>query len=943
MAAIPTFLYIYYTFTPPKNRAMDCFEGLSILTSNEKRSSDVDFDAMLSHILQGVYHLVPDEVECDIKKTINDKNKPREAFLQAILYFLNEIRNTKYLDGDTSLGVKQLNSLKRGIEIAISMMIPCLLPGVGVGIQYMCPRAAQLPAEQLTDFQKYERLSNVVKTILNCFDESTMQPTILPQIGSLLAALIQLSTVPLTKPCNESENSSGNTFRMTAVIYNQLKREQEQFRVSLLSLIDKLPQSTVVKELMIILGVRRAPRWLRRETQRLLISRIMKPNGIVALVLSMCDDGLDSGAHWAKLDVIAKLIATPQGTDPDIYYNSICSQLLNLLDSKGKDSLIVTSLCMNALYERNPTVFTKQILNPIMEPLLITVGKSETMEVLRTEIEVTKCIENLSKCFTSNGAEFKCLPSKLLCVIAVPLFRLYTKAYRTVYLHRKNLEQLMLLLLREESMQADLFAILLVQHRSNHVEHDFGNNLTFRFGPHSEFEVTNQVEYISCDEFGDCLLHLVQNDKILSYNLFCYLLESLSRLNENCHCKNKDIAHDMEVKLVYAKLLSILADTHPIQEAYIRNPQHILLFVISLVEDKSANDKENGNEIGIEFDVLYISLMLVKFILENKRKSIDWKPFDKLATALGKLKSCRTSTELSTLAKQVTNLIKTKGALARPRYQDLSESNEKVTEFDKAIHDLADPLLPVRAHGLMLLTKLVERSDHDVIAQKDIVLCLFQENLKHEDSFIYLSAINGLAALASAYPEKVIEVLVHEFIDITSASKESTISPDTRAKIGEILVKVTRSLGELAPTYKNILINGFLCGTRDVDPLVRTSSLSCLGELCKVLGYRLGNIIVEVIFCIGSIIKTDKIAECRRAGVMVTTLLLQGLGKAALISLGNNLVPLYRALLSLQHDEDSVLRLHAQLALNEFDDIVRDFLFSKPKLEKSIFVLEPTL
>lgn len=52
--------------------------------------------------------------------------------------------------------------------------------------------------------------------------------------------------------------------------------------------------------------------------------------------------------------------------------------------------------------------------------------------------------------------------------------------------------------------------------------------------------------------------------------------------------------------------------------------------------------------------------------------------------------------------------------------------------------------------------------------------------------------------------------------------------------------------GEMTSAHKNILVNGFLCGTRDPDPLVRASSLSCLGELCKVLGFRLGNIIVEV-------------------------------------------------------------------------------------------------
>lgn len=148
----------------------------------------------------------------------------------------------------------------------------------------------------------------------------------------------------------------------------------------------------------------------------------------------------------------------------------------------------------------------------------------------------------------------------------------------------------------------------------------------------------------------------------------------------------------------------------------------------------------------------------------------------------------------------------------------------------------------------------------------------------------------------------------------------------------------------MAPAYKNVLINGFLCGTRDSDPLVRASSLSCLGELSKVLGFRLGNIITEILYCIGCIIKTDKALECRRAGVLVATLLLRGLGKAALTNLGSDLVVLYRGLIYLRdNDDDPVLRLHAQLALEEFDDIVQNFMFSKPKLEKNIFLLDPLL
>lgn len=70
-----------------------------------------------------------------------------------------------------------------------------------------------------------------------------------------------------------------------------------------------------------------------------------------------------------------------------------------------------------------------------------------------------------------------------------------------------------------------------------------------------------------------------------------------------------------------------------------------------------------------------------------------------------------------------------------------------------------------------------------------------QENLKHEDSFIYLASINGLCALATAFPEKVVEMLVLEYIDMPKRVAVSEITIETRIKLGEILVKTTRALG----------------------------------------------------------------------------------------------------------------------------------------------------
>lgn len=46
--------------------------------------------------------------------------------------------------------------------------------------------------------------------------------------------------------------------------------------------------------------------------------------------------------------------------------------------------------------------------------------------------------------------------------------------------------------------------------------------------------------------------------------------------------------------------------------------------------------------------------------------------------------------------------------------------------------------------------------------------------------------------------------------------------------------------------YKKELISCFLIGCRDEDELMRASSLSNLGELCKILSFRITSYLVEV-------------------------------------------------------------------------------------------------
>ncbi|XP_017758255.1 PREDICTED: transport and Golgi organization protein 6 homolog [Eufriesea mexicana] len=923
---------------------------LQLTTVDGTRNEEIkDFDEQLQQVLQKIQSILTKDDKKFIIDNIEEEDELLDIgyqYIYTIVHVLQNIKICNSTNNESLFSVKQFHTLKVCIKLITAIgIIPCLLPGVGIDITKLCSRTLLICGKNLTDLQKYRRLQFTVNSLIQLYDEIIFRPVIIAQIGPLLAALLQLSYAPLMKPSKNTtlilkENRS-NKFIMTADLYDKLKKDQEHFTCLLHQLLNNCPLSTSMKELMVILGSEGAPKWLQRETRKYLVQQLMKSNGVVSIIAAVCEDILDLGEHWNKLGIISKLIATSHGNTPDKYYKSICPQLLNLLASTQiKYSTTIGNCCITALYEYNPTVCLTDIVGVICSPLLV----KNKEEMSKSEYEVEKCIETLTKCFITVEAKFKQLPCQLLMNIAVPLFSLYNNVRQSVCILKTKIKQLILLLLYEESSRNDLFAAFL------------GHNLTNKFGYHlkSIFGPTGGIEIIGIDnankyeEFADSLFDLTFNTAVLSTKLFSYLLQFLSHLLKLDYQKEvgnlleteDDIVKMLEKQLLAVKLLSNLANICAVQEAQIENPKSIICFIKSLFNQYLRKIQNLPEEDDCE--ILYVSLMLVKMILSDSTKPLDWTTFSDFIEFL---KQCcfvsNMPSQLLLLTRELIELIETQDKSKRKHYEDLSVECKPAKKFEEALKDLADPLLPVRAHGLIVLTKLIENKDPCVIARKMFFLQIFKENLKHEDSFIYLTAINGLCALTSSYPQMVIEMLVQEYIDMPQRIAAREITVETRIKLGEILVKVTKNLGEMAFAYKAILINGFLCATRDSDALVRASSLSCLGELCKILSFRLGDIVIEVLYCISCIIKTDKNAECRRAAVMVSTLLLRGLGKDTLFNLGKDLIDLYHGLKYLRdNDEDPVLRLHVQLTLEELDLIVRDFLFSPPKLEKRIFLLD---
>ena len=282
---------------------------------------------------------------------------------------------------------------------------------------------------------------------------------------------------------------------------------------------------------------------------------------------------------------------------------------------------------------------------------------------------------------------------------------------------------------------------------------------------------------------------------------------------------------------------------------------------------------------------------------------------------------------------------------------------KKMTEknsYLQAVDDIEDTQIPIKGHGLISLTTLVSKEDEEASKNIDAVIEIFRLNLEHEDTYIYLQCIHGLAACASKPTNLVISILTKQF----SSLDESNLEPDTvlqrRTKLGEALVRITDLEGELVTRHMNALINPFLYLLRNnpsphPDPLIRASSIANIGTICKNLGLGLSGIAHEIFDCLINILRSDTSTEVQRAGVSVCVMILQGLGTKLVIEiLGKEglLRDIRRVFVNMRdniHITDDAIRKHIFLALEEIDKVAKEVILpsnSSQQMSKTIYVVD---
>jgi hypothetical protein len=148
----------------------------------------------------------------------------------------------------------------------------------------------------------------------------------------------------------------------------------------------------------------------------------------------------------------------------------------------------------------------------------------------------------------------------------------------------------------------------------------------------------------------------------------------------------------------------------------------------------------------------------------------------------------------------------------RPPTKSTTEENSQAI-YQKALKLLQDPILPVRAHGLLLLRQLVSttlRYSNDAALDQALVpaiLSIFLQSIQDEDSYMFLNAVQGLAAMVDTFGKDVLKSLVNEYTRASDGFGITNLTQrelDTRLRVGEALGQVIRRCGEALTAYGEV-------------------------------------------------------------------------------------------------------------------------------------------
>jgi hypothetical protein len=142
---------------------------------------------------------------------------------------------------------------------------------------------------------------------------------------------------------------------------------------------------------------------------------------------------------------------------------------------------------------------------------------------------------------------------------------------------------------------------------------------------------------------------------------------------------------------------------------------------------------------------------------------------------------------------------------AIPAGVSASATSDTIQRYQEALKLLQDPILAVRAHGLMILQSIVRASDFDR-ALTPAIMDIFLSAIRDDDSFMYLNAIKGLSSLVDGIGAEVMNSISQAYVEGLDRNLDFKADElDRRLRLGEALQQSIRRAGAALSGYSKLL------------------------------------------------------------------------------------------------------------------------------------------
>ncbi len=735
---------------------------------------------------------------------------------------------------------------------------------------------------------------------------------------------------------------------------------------------------------------------------------IIRPNGIRTLIEFVTGMREEEQVSIEKLEQVTKLITSvPKGVPPKDYFTNVCRQIFEIL-ADFSNEILSSAAChvVLTMYETKPRIIQDllfSIIQSSIDPSDKTVDLCES-DVIVSETQYGKSINSIATLLKrSSQSMVKDLLSKHLISLWHNLCFLATSKKSG-----KFVTDLLVSYLSISGDVNDMFSIMdnMLTIPRGKWTFKSGDNGAVEIrkqdpwdlaGKDNKTETIFEIVDTRVGLFKDILKEL---DADMINLVFIKILKQwLYRSNETLKDKhllfNEDEEEDPFKVLVELKLLDMIANDLKstlsrsknkiieIVSIILRNYQSHLeslrpkrnsnapttignIFQPSKIKDevdvnsddedepevsseiKNEDDSDDEDEDSEKIETVSTALSIISATIYGYNESYKTEEgeldIDLIQSIIPTVKFIMENDEqVQTKAQSVflsLNEIVSKGEENKTVNNTIDPFAESRKLLQKALTNLENPLVPIRAYGLHLLTSLIKAKDPVLSVKLAISICLKQ--MKDNDSFIYLNSIKCLEKLVDIHRNNVLPILLRDY-------NNSRLSIDERLRIGEVVIRAVRRLGEafvnepasqIASSMLNIITRNENINKTPMDDKLRMSAMSILGCACETNPIGIRQYIRSSIDCALGILTFEKDekkdlyegkpdhetkAIMRRSAVVLLGSLIKGLDNLNDIpkDLSDKVVVALQY--TVETDSDSLVRIQASTVL----EIINEKIYEK--------------